>query len=1162
MKHSLRMFPPILSKEMRNLYIKLLFVCVSIFCSPLGAEGQTLSTDKNAVVHSKLRLATTTDADASDPTKALINVQYMDGLGKPLQTIGYKQSPTQKDIVSNALTYDKYGRVNQAILPAPASTGTGIYQTNPTGLAQSFYSDTHPYKQATLYDNSPLNRVREQYGEGQAWRAATKNIKTYNESAGTDVRYYYLDGSNNIVLNGNFPANSLFKTRVVDEQGHTTISYNDLQGRLVQKQTQDATGYITTYYIYDGSSRVKAIIQPEGYELNQSINYNSAEWDKWVFEYVYDYRGQVIEKKVPGAGAEHFVYDKWDRLVWTQTALQREQGKWTFRKYDAYNRLIMSGEKAESRTRTQLQTEADNWTGDRYESRVTGGDIYYSYSNAYPQVFDTNEIREVFYFSFYDNWRPNDMLFDGANAYHAMHTSSTGLATGGRTRNSENGNWLVYVNYYDNKSRIIQTYSHNLYGYIERTDFKYNFAGEAIEIRYLMRDASNGATIQLERFDYDHAGRKTAYKLGMNAVGETVATYEYDEIGRAITKKFYPDRQYQQVSTPEYINRPPNPIANTEDLAQKAILLNPGTSIDAVDINTYTATIGQGTSNVIVQGLQTMNLGYHLRGMLNCVNCTNNQPALDANQNDFFANKLEFETANWYDGNIGKQSWINKKDNVLRSYTHNYDPAKRLLASNFESANSAENYTLSIGGYDKNGNIQSLNRNGLIDNAYNPIDQLGYTYNGNRLSKVEDAITGDHSGDFVNNNNGTDDYAYWTDGSLKTDLNKEITLITYDSYLNKVKQVDFSSGKWLKFYYDGDGTLLKRLNSDNEQWAYTPKSIFKDGQLYQISQDEGRVIKVNGSFVPEFEYRDYQNNLRVSFRDTLANPVNGVYLAPIVTQYEDRDPTGVLLAGLNYAKEPKNNRGFIERESIKETGWVDLNNRFYMPELMRFGQIDPVIDGQENYSPYQYGWNNPVLRSDPNGELPILAWLDAVVDVGFVVYDVAVLAHEKITTGKTSTENWAALGADGVSILVPMSVGAGMAVKATMKAVKKMDKAVDVVKTVDKVKDTQKVVTKTDDAVKATTPYKRPNNATTKAQRKSVQDKPCVDCGKKGDKMVADHKEPLVKEHYETGTIDKKRMRDVDAVQPQCPTCSAKQGAEMSKYSKEQKAKLNNGNGN
>jgi hypothetical protein len=71
-----------------------------------------------------------------------------------------------------------------------------------------------------------------------------------------------------------------------------------------------------------------------------------------------------------------------------------------------------------------------------------------------------------------------------------------------------------------------------------------------------------------------------------------------------------------------------------------------------------------------------------------------------------------------------------------------------------------------------------------------------------------------------------------------------------------------------------------------------------------------------------------------------------------------------------------------------------------------------------------------------------------------------------------------------------------------------------------------------------------------------VQGKPCIDCGVKTDKQIADHKKPLVEEYYETGTIDTVRMRDVDAVQPQCPTCSVKQGANLSKFSKQKKKEL------
>lgn len=93
-------------------------------------------------------------------------------------------------------------------------------------------------------------------------------------------------------------------------------------------------------------------------------------------------------------------------------------------------------------------------------------------------------------------------------------------------------------------------------------------------------------------------------------------------------------------------------------------------------------------------------------------------------------------------------------------------------------------------------------------------------------------------------------------------------------------------------------------------------------------------------------------------------------------------------------------------------------------------------------------------------------------------------------------------------------------------------------------------------APEITKPYKRPSGATTKEQRESVQGKPCVDCGNTTSKQYADHKEPLVKEYYRSGTIDKTKMREVDSVQPHCPTCSNKQGAELSQFSKKQKKDL------
>ncbi len=45
------------------------------------------------------------------------------------------------------------------------------------------------------------------------------------------------------------------------------------------------------------------------------------------------------------------------------------------------------------------------------------------------------------------------------------------------------------------------------------------------------------------------------------------------------------------------------------------------------------------------------------------------------------------------------------------------------------------------------------------------------------------------------------------------------------------------------------------------------------------------------------------------------------------------------------------------------------------------------------------------------------------------------------------------------------------------------------------------------------------------------------------------HLDPLAQGHYHTGSIDVVRMRSLDAVQPQCPTCAASQGWWLSQLS-------------
>jgi hypothetical protein len=111
-----------------------------------------------------------------------------------------------------------------------------------------------------------------------------------------------------------------------------------------------------------------------------------------------------------------------------------------------------------------------------------------------------------------------------------------------------------------------------------------------------------------------------------------------------------------------------------------------------------------------------------------------------------------------------------------------------------------------------------------------------------------------------------------------------------------------------------------------------------------------------------------------------------------------------------------------------------------------------------NLGLYTYTANRPTVVRDPNGQ-----WLDAVLDIGFAIYDVGVLIHDEVANGgKHRAENLAALGADVMAAVIPGVTGAGLGVRAAahaddaVRAVKGADKVVDAVRAGDHAKDAAK----------------------------------------------------------------------------------------------------------
>ena len=56
-------------------------------------------------------------------------------------------------------------------------------------------------------------------------------------------------------------------------------------------------------------------------------------------------------------------------------------------------------------------------------------------------------------------------------------------------------------------------------------------------------------------------------------------------------------------------------------------------------------------------------------------------------------------------------------------------------------------------------------------------------------------------------------------------------------------------------------------------------------------------------------------------------------------------------------------------KELQETGMYDYGARFYMPDIGRWGVMDPLAEVTSHLSPYHYGNNNPLMYNDPTGML-------------------------------------------------------------------------------------------------------------------------------------------------------------------------------------------------
>ena len=903
--------------------------CFVAQSSPTSSENYILST-------------TYLSADLSKKTET---IQYFDGLGRPKQVVSVKATSTGKDLVV-PVEYDAFGRASKDILPIPMSTGNGAIHTSASeSTANSYYGVINAFSEKKI-EQSPLARVTEVAHPGNEWAMGTAHTQKilYDINIPSDgVKKYSTTttwsggiADNSIPTIIDYPEKVLSKTTAIDEDGKTSVEFKNSLGQTVLSRKLSGSNPLDTYYVYNVYNQLVYVISPKATQQINSNNTITQEiLDKLCYQYKYDNKSRTVEKKLPGKGWEFFVYDAQNRVVASQNAVQNQTNTWFFTRYDQFGRSVYTGQFSGG-TRQQEQSNAIAKAMNN-ESRSTSSftantqEIFYT-NAAYPSGSIT--VLSINYYDEYPGTNPNNTLpmpttiltqptltgsgtftVNGVNSIRSLKT----LPTASLVKNLNDDNWTSTHIWYDVKLRPIGTQTKNHLGGYTKTESQLEFSGAVLfSNTYQKRLASDASETSVQqRFEYDDQYRvlKNYHKVNSNAE-ILLSEYTYNELGQVSNKKV-------------------------------------GNNLQSID---YQYNIrGWKTKVNDPQNLGTKLFGYELK-------YTETSDALAS-------------TAN-YNGNIAEVRWKSKNDNVEKKYNYQYDNYNRLVAGIYAEPNTSlptngyfnENYS-----FDANGNISTLQRNGKLGSTtVQQIDNLTYTYDGNKLNTVTDSSQNyagypDTSGSLI---------TYDSNGNMTNQADKGIQQIVYNA-LNLPNTITYNEqyytrGVWqnsnTKYFYKADGTKLRREYRYSENSAYRRKvTEYLEGFQYEIiSNGEDPTLK----FVPTAEgyydfvenryiynYVDHLGNVRVSYfsGSNGAEIIEENNYYPFGLKQENNNPNSTYQYKYN------------GKELQIDSGMLDYGARFYMPEIGRWSTVDPLAEQSRRWSPYTYGNDNPVRFIDPDG---------------------------------------------------------------------------------------------------------------------------------------------------------------------------------------------------
>ncbi|MFP7654845.1 DUF6443 domain-containing protein [Chryseobacterium proteolyticum] len=874
----------------------------------------------------------------NQPARVSETVEYFDGLGRPKQIVNIKASPKRRDVVTH-IEYDGFGRQVKDYLPVPQDkTLNGAIVPNPLNNATQvgIYGQEKIYAEKTL-ENSPLDRLLEQKQVGTAWSDKPVRFQ-YDANIHEDyVRKYKPTTTwdpigkmtvTKIELLEYFLPNTLYKNTVTDEDGNKTIEFKNGRGQVVLvRKVISPTENADTYYVYNEYDQLAFVIPPGSPATPDDTALNN-----FCYQYRYDGKSRLVEKKLPGKGWEFMVYDKADRVVLTRDANLEAKGQWLFTKYDQFSRPVYTGI-LDSYPGRSAQAATVNGFSSSNEVRSSssfnnsGMDIYYT-NSTYPQ--SNFKLLSINYYDTYPSYSFNPSFSADIFAQPVLtdnssgnNTSTKGLPVMTFIKNIEDDNWTKNYNYYDTKGRLISTHSINHLDGYTRTSYQLSFAGlvkqTATRHKRLKTDAE---TSTREFFTYDSNDRLLTHTHQVNGGPiEYLSQNTYNELSQLESKK-----------------------------------------VGGTTINTP---------------LQQVDYKYNIRGWMTQINAPSNL------NGKLFGYELRYNNPvntlfaiSRYNGNIAEVDWKTSVDNVLRRYSYSYDNLNRLNYGHYSEPNGTvpqENHFGESLEYDLNGNITRLYRNtkNTTNGLAMQIDNLTYSYTGNRLSKVSDASKNLSGYPYFATPN---EITYDSNGNMTSHKDKSLELIEYN-FLNLPSKITGKPVKAQKIttnLYRADGVKLSKIFSapsiqetntteylDGFQYKFYTGSLTPPtpNGLQFISTSEGYYDFVKNKYI--YNYTDHLGNVRLSYTKSGSGTE--------IIEENNYYPFGLKHEGYNsLAGNPAYQYKYNGKE-LQETGMYDYGARMYMPDLGRWGVEDPLAEKMRRHSPYNYAFNNPIGFIDPDG---------------------------------------------------------------------------------------------------------------------------------------------------------------------------------------------------